>query len=345
MRNVLPDVEFWRHDLSSCLQDCLATLLIQRGHDPVPALGAAWSFSYPPGDVRHEEYYYPCPDGDLARSVLPYHPVTSSWRTPADEGSAWPDVRAEVDEGRPAIVAVDNYHLPFRPAYGDVHTNHLIVVYGYDEAAGEAHVLDSKPPRYQGPVGLDELGRARGSDNPALHDRDLFYTQQPIRGSWLQVHVGDRFPEVTLEWVLEVIARNVDGFQSPERDGVFSGLEGLRGYLADVADRSGAANGSGANDGPAAMDELYVVGWAAQQCAGLHADFLAAAGQRFHELRLVELGREVDRIAHHWSDLRMLGAHCRGEPAAAERRIRGRSARLGADLEDVLARMELLTCR
>jgi len=334
MSVVLPEIEYWRHDLSSCLQDCLATLLIQRGHDPVPALGAAWDFYYPPGDFRPEEYYYPCRWDGLAESVLPYHPVTSRWRTPPGPGAAWAEVRAEVEAGRPAIVAVDNYHLPFRPAYGDVHTNHLVIVYGFDDDASVAHVIDSKPPRFRGSVRMDDLSAARGSANPAHHDRDLFYTQRPIEGRWLEVRVGGDFPELTPEWVRTVVERNVERFLDREGDGAFSGLTGLRDYLADVADRAGEA------DGPRVMDELYVVGWAAQQCAGLHADFLAAAGRRLGRPRLAELGRDVDRLAHHWSDLRMLGAHCRAEPAAAAGRIRARTVQLVSDTQRALARME-----
>jgi hypothetical protein len=338
MRTVLDGVEFWRHDLSSCLQDCLATLLIQRGHDPVLALGAAWDFHHAPGDYRHQEYYYPRRWGGLAESVLPYHPVTSHWREETDPAAAWEDVRAEVAAGRPAIVAVDNYHLPFRPAYGDVHTNHLVVVYGFDDEAGEVHVLDSKPPRYRGPIRAEELRAARSSANPAVHDRDLFYTQQPIRGGWLQVSIGEDFPAPEPGWVDGVIRQNVERFRAGGDGGAFSGLAGLRDYLAGVAGRARDARD------PGAMDELYVAGWAAQQSAGLHADFLAAAGCRLGRTRLAEAGREVDCLAHHWSDLRMLGAHCRAEPAAAASRIRRRAAQLVADTERVLAQLEVVTC-
>ena len=73
-------------------------------------------------------------------------PVRSRWHQPADGADGWEQVRAHVLASRPAVVAVDNFHLPFRPAYQDVHTNHLLVVFGFDDEAEAVEVIDSVPP-------------------------------------------------------------------------------------------------------------------------------------------------------------------------------------------------------
>jgi hypothetical protein len=336
MNAVLPAMSIWRHDLSSCLQDALATVLLHHGRQPELVLGAVWDFYYPPGDMRSEEYYYPCRWPSLGQSLAPYHPITSRWHFPANAAAGWQEVREAILRGAPAIVAVDNYFLPFRPAYGDVHTNHLIIVYGFDEAAGEAYVLENKPPYFNGAVSLDNLSAARDSYNPSLHDRDLFYTNNPIGNRWLEFDIAQPFPELTRAWVREVVAANLKRYRSPSTDGAYSGMTGLAGWLADAAERVMGPTSS------AALNELYVVGWACQQATGLHADFLTAAGHQLAWPRLVEIGRQVDRLAHHWSDLRMLGAHGGGEPAMVLPRVARRSRQLLNDQDLVLDEFDLL---
>src|SRR4029450_894143 len=59
MKTLLNGVRPWRHDLAGCLHACAATLLAQRGLDPMQILGCGWVFRYTPGDFRREEYYFP----------------------------------------------------------------------------------------------------------------------------------------------------------------------------------------------------------------------------------------------------------------------------------------------
>jgi hypothetical protein len=126
-------IEFWYRDVVSCLQSTLATVLLRAGHEPVEVLGAHWEFLYQPGTVRSEEFYFPCRyPGDPARSLAPGHPITSRWIFPASAGDPLAEIRAELSAGRAIIAGVDNFHLPFRPAYGDVHAAHLLVVTGLD---------------------------------------------------------------------------------------------------------------------------------------------------------------------------------------------------------------------
>lgn len=337
-KTILSSMQIWRHDLSSCLQDDIATVLLHNGQDPVVALGAAWDFYYPAGDFRREEYYFPCrwPE-DPAKSLAPYHPVTSRWHFPKTGDEGYEQVKTDLQNGTPAIIAVDNYYLPFRPAYQDVNTNHLIVLYGIDEEAGVAYVLDNKPPQYQATIPLEVLHAARQSANPA-NDRSLyFYTNNPIESRWLEVNVTGAFPEVTPEWVAEVLTENVRKFRTESRDGVFLGLQGLAAYLQEIKTRASVAE-----TGPDAMDEIYVVGWAVQQQTALHGDFLTAVGRRLGWHRLAELGREVNRLAHEWSDLRMIGAHHRYNSTEMVERIEKRADRLVNLYENVLNRMEWL---
>lgn len=334
-KKILSPVEIWRHDLTSCLQDDVATVLLYAGQDPVVALGAAWEFYYPEGDYRREEYYFPCRDPqNPVASLAPFHPVTSKWHTPCDGEEGWEQVKESLSKGIPAIIAVDNYYLPFRPAYQDVHTNHLIVLYGIDEEAGVVHVLDNKPPQFNATIPIDVLHAARRSVNPGS-DRSLyFYTNNPIESRWLEVKVTGEFPQVTKEWVRGVIAENLKGFRDRTESGVYRGQQGLADYLAAIVQR---AKGP---EGPDVMDELYVVGWAVQQQTALHGDFLIKVGRDLGWHRLAEIGRDVNALAHHWSDLRMLGAHNRHCAADVTERIARRAAMLLNEQERVLQQLE-----
>jgi hypothetical protein len=327
-------VTSWRHDLVGCLWTSAATMLAFHGVPVLETLGAAWGFRHLPGDLRREEYYYPTPPGvSLYQALAPYHPLRSVWHQPADAAQGWAQVRDAVLGGSPTVVAADNFYLPFRPAYSDVHTNHLVVVYGYDEAAGTVRVLDAVPPRFDGDIALAELTAARDSRNPRLHERDMFFTDRPIGNRWLEVEIqAGEFPPFDLPTVLATLRRNLDGFAAGAAAGTdFRGLAGQTAYLADIATRlTGGAD---------IRDELFLVAGAVLANTALHAEWLALAGRRFAVHELVEAARAVDRIAHHWTAVRIMSAlTTTGEVSPA--RLRRRFAALTGDQERVLARLD-----
>lgn len=337
MRVILPNMSLWRHDLCECLHNCLGILLLHSCQDPALVLGAVWDFYYPPGDVRPEEYYYPCRWPTLAGSIAPYHPLTSRWHEPADAEQGWLQVKASIQHGRPAIVAVDNYYLPFRPAYQDVHTNHVLVVYGFDEQDDSVFVMDPSPPAFQGAIHLEALQAARSSQNPALHERDLFFTNRPIANRWLEVAVGEPFPTLTREWVASVLRANGQRFQASADTRAFSGLAGMAQYFGE-----GALAGL-RTAGTPAMDELVLVSVAFQEATALHADFLRAAGQRLDWWELIQASRQVDLIAHDCTPLRIMAAKGRANPAQMSARLASRFQRLLCDHAAALRNLERIS--
>jgi hypothetical protein len=322
----------WRHDLAGCLHACMATLLAFHGVQPLEALGAGWGFHYRPGDVRREEYYFPCRPGvSLLQSLAPYHPVRSRWHQPRSAGEGWEQVRDRLAAGQPVAVAVDNYHLPFRPAYHDVHSNHLVVVHGFDQERDTVLVLDQVPPSFDGAISGAVLAAARGSGNPARHERDMFFTDNPIAHRWLDVEVtAAHLPAFGAAAVGDALERNLRGF---ERDAppAYEGLAGQARFLRHMTERLAA--------GEDVADELFVVAGAVLAVTALHADYLAMAGARLRLPWLLELGREVERVAHHWTAVRIIAARSRGRPGGADS-LRRRAAALGADHERALAGVE-----
>jgi len=334
MRTVLAPISFWFHDLGSCLHDCIGTVLRYHGKDPLLTLGASWEFYHSPKDFNHEEFYYPSPRPSLAESMMPFHPVRSTWHRSEDAETALVEIKEVVGNGQPVIVAEDNFYIPFRPAFGDIHAAHLLVMYGFDEEASQVYVLDSTPPIFQGAIGVRDFLAARNSTTPVQGQQDFFFAGTPIANRWLYLEVGANFPELTRSWVSEVVATNLCRFRSTVPGEAFSGLEGLGRYLRAVCERAAGAEGG------KALEELHVVSYAYQAEVSLHAEFLMAAGRRLDWYELAEVGRQVDLLANSWTGLRMLGGHGFVEGLDVLDRMARRAAQLVLEQERVLDRLE-----
>jgi hypothetical protein len=321
MKHVIANVPFVRQELDTCLFAVAGSLLRHRGWDDVMALGASWDFAYPLHGVAREEHYLPIRSGSLMEALLPGQGVTSSWRTTGDPDRAWADLRTAVLAGHPTAVAVDNYHLPFRPAYGDVHSNHLIVVYGLDDDRDLAFVLDATPPRYKGPLAGEHLRNARGSANPGEGDRDLFFARSPIGHAQLEVAFPADPWQPSPATLRDVIERNLRGLHENADDPVWlTGLSGLS-RLADIVERSAREH----------CEDVFVFSGALLARRARHASFLARAAAALKTARLAEVAREVDGIAHQWTAVRILASReARERPETVGARLAARLRRLAA---------------
>jgi len=330
VRRVLEPLNPWRHDdVWSCLHTCLATVLAYHGWNPVLTLGASWRFLHIPGDVRGEEYYYPCDERGLADALAPHHPLACRWHSPPDGPAGREQVREAIVRGVPAIVAVDNFHLPFRPAWNDVHAAHLVLVYGFDDAEDTVYVLDATPPGCHGPIRREDLSAARDSSNPPRAGED-FFASTPIANRWLEAVPAGEPPRLSRGWVAGVVADNLRHFDEASQGPGLCGTAGLRQYLAGVVERCAGPEGA------AALEELYIFGWPVQADAAWHAAFLAEAGRLLDWPALSEAGRRIDRLTHHWTALRVTGGHGRRGPARAAPRLARRARSLLRDHEEAL---------
>jgi hypothetical protein len=328
-------VELWTRDLGSCLQAVFATLLLHRRQDPVATLGAAWDFRYEPGDWRSEEFYYPCGDRSLAESLAPHHPMTSTWhRAPAQAADPLRPLREELRASRLPIAAVDNFHLPFRPAFGDVHAAHLLVVNGVDDERGLVHVSDAQPPEFQGPIPVADFLRAWGSSNPE-DTQDAFFSNSPLDRRWLGVRFTGDFPTADRGWLAGVMAENVRRLRRPEPGPVWSGLAGVERYVERVLEQ---AAGAGRSD---ALEELYVLSWGLQAQADLHAQFLRGFGVAEDLPAMREASCLVDGVAHAWTGFRMTAAHGRLDRPDFGQELRWHGRRLVRAHDEAVDAIEL----
>lgn len=319
-----PEPELWYRDLVSCLQATVGTVLAQAGVDPLAVLGAGWRFLHLPGDVRSEEFYYPCADGDLGAALAPHHDLRTRWWQPADPEDCWQEMRASLTENRLVIAAVDNFHLPFRPAYGDVHAAHLVVVYGFDEVRRVVHVSDAMPPAFRGAVPIEAFLRSWGSANPT-DEQDAFFSDSRIGQRCLDVRLGSEPAPLTPESLAGFLRADVEDFTTA---GVGrSGLAGFDAFAAELVERCRAGDAG-------ALRELYPFGWGMQAQASLHGELLRRCGHEWGDPELAGAGRAVEAVAHAWTGLRITGAHNLGDARAAAADIahhatvlRGRYAR------------------
>lgn len=306
------DVELWYRDAVSCLQATLATVLLHAGRDALDALGLHWEFRYVPGDVRTEEFYVPCGvPGDPAASLMPHHPVRSRWQA-VDAGQEPLAALAErLADGAPVIAAVDNFHLPFRPAFGDVHAAHLVVVYGVDPAERTVLVSDAMPPAFQGAVPAADFLAAWSSANPE-DTQDAFFSDARIDRRYLDVRLGRAWPEVDTALLHTAIRHSVDTFtgRCGEDTPGLTGFAGLEAFLTQLRERAEAGD-------ERALREAYPFGWGMQAQAALHGELLRRCGQRAELPPVREAGRLVESVAHAWTGVRVGAAHGLGDPRAA----------------------------
>ncbi|MFE6229067.1 BtrH N-terminal domain-containing protein [Streptomyces sp. NPDC057854] len=292
-------VRLWTRDLGSCLHGTLATALIHDGHDPVTVLGAPWEFRRRPGAWSSEEYFFLAEPDSLARRLALHHPFESSWH----RGEGLDDLREALAAGVLPIAAVDNFHLPFRPAFHDVHAAHLLVVYRITDT--EVYVSDAQPPAFQGPIPVADFLASWGSLNPP-DDADVFFSASPSGRRWLSTRMAGPVPKPDAAWVGHVIRENTARYRQGTTEPVQTGLAGLRHYLDQLC-----AVPPGGAAAAEALSELYVISWNIQAQSGLHAEFLRARAVEWQLPELAEAAAGVDAVAHGWTGVRMTGAHAR----------------------------------
>ena len=214
-------------------------------------LGMRWSFGLPAADP-----------GTLNEYSLPLNPTPlpealarrGGLRIVRHEGDGDGSLYACLAAGAPAIVAVDAWYFPYRPAYRRVHSSRTVLVRAGEE--GRFRVQDSWGPPAEGTVSRQELEAARFSAVPRDLDREPLFSGNPVGGVWFTVEAGPvqigdaaAWSRERLGWLWEEMA----GRQADERGeygiaalGKFRGritelLAGLPDAPEGIAARRGAS--------------------------------------------------------------------------------------------------------
>ncbi len=333
MKRILDNVPLVRCELDTCLFAVTASLLRHQCWNDVMSLGADWSFNYPVGGIARSEYYLPVRSGSLMETMLSGQGVTSTWRTTGEASQGWSDLRAAIFSGQPTAIAVDNYYLPFRPAYGDVHSNHLILVYGIDDECDVAYVLDATPPAFKGPIPAAYLRQARASRNPDDGDRDFFFSRSAIAHGQLDVTFPAEPWAPTQDAIRGAVRRNIDGLLGGSQSEVWlSGVSGIF-QLAGLVEQSAGEH----------YEDIFIVSGAVLASRGRHAMFLRHAAVLLDKADLSGVARAVEAIAHQWAAVRILASReARERSATVSRRLACRLRQIAKAEAAAARRLETL---
>lgn len=322
----------WYRDPASCLQSTLATVMLEAGEDPLVALGLNWEFLYKPEDVSAEEFSYPCRvDGDIAQSIAPYHDISSRWWRAKSSTSAMEELASLLEAGTMPIAAVDNFHLPFRPAYRDVHAAHLVVIYGVDRRRSEVWVSDAMPPAFSGPIATEAFLAAWSSENPAQAD-DAFFSGSKIDRRCLLLQFHSSRPPLDRPTARAALRSNLARFARGEDPAGWNGRAGLDHFLENLLERAGAADEH-------ALTQTYSFGWAMQAQSYLHGELLRTKGRDWNVAALSEAGRAVESVAYAWTGLRVTAAHGKDAPASVIADLQRHAGRLRRAYDVALERV------
>lgn len=278
-------VNQWYRDSCSCLQTTIASIASTTGTEPLDVLARSVNF-YPELGVRHCEYYHPHhPSDGLLGWVCPDSAVTGEWQV-----CTGLDQLATMLQHGPVIVPVDNYHLPFRPAYHDVHAAHLILVTGHRQHDGacQFHVSDAQPPAFYGWLDADDLVRAWSSENPE-DEQDAFFSGASGAERVLSVTV----PATGTSSLADRLEQARAGAYRLLADSGPGSVRAARDLLERLDD--------------AHLPDLYVVGWWHQAQAHLHGERWSGSTEAMDGVHSA-ISLAAHRVSTAWTPVRITAA-------------------------------------
>jgi hypothetical protein len=185
-------------------------------------LGAGPCFYYLALDDQSPSRFTNGRTGRLEEAFLRLTGVPLRLRTADDPGESWRLAAATVDDGRPAILLTDLYHLDH---YGNsAHfPGHAVVLTGYDSEA--AYVSDTAFTELQR-TSLEGLARAR-------HEQHPFY---PLSGHMVDLPPGDEISVEALHAAAPAAIEQAAGLMLEPDLGELEGLPALRRFAAEVGE-------------------------------------------------------------------------------------------------------------
>lgn len=178
-------------------------------------LGLRWSFGLPSAEGldRLTEYSLPLNPEPILEALARRGGIRMVQNARDDPRS----LHDHLSGGAPAIVAIDVFYLPFRPAYRRIHSARTVLVRSGPEP-GTVHVWDGWRPAAEGVLPAEELDRARDSDVALDVNREALFAGNPIGGTWFSVEADPFRLEAPADWARERLARLYDEMATPHRD-------------------------------------------------------------------------------------------------------------------------------
>lgn len=195
-------------------------------------LGLRWSFGLPSSSLEAiPEYGLPLNPTPILAALA----RRGDLRIVRYKGDGEVSLHDHLATGRPAIVAVDAYFFPFRPAYGRVRSSRTVLARRVD---GAIHIQDLWGPPAEGTVSRELLDEARFSEVPLDVDREPLFAGNPVEGVWLTVEASPlRFGDGAA-WARERLGWLWDEMATPRMDDRGEhGIQALRKFEAWLDDQ------------------------------------------------------------------------------------------------------------
>jgi hypothetical protein len=199
-------------------------------------LGLRWCFGLPARPLTTLAEY------DLPLNPVPIEDVLArrgGLRIRRHLGDRGESLYDHLARGGAAIVAVDAYYLPFRPAFRRIHSSRSVLLRA---PAGRLSIQDGWGPPSTGTVTRQELDAARYSQVPQDANLEPIFAGNPIGGIWWSVEVETRAVADARAWMRERLAWIHDEMVTArvgERGSY--GLDALRGWVRGLgAELAGA---------------------------------------------------------------------------------------------------------
>lgn len=185
------------------------------GPEGAALLGARWSFALPRPELREALAEFSPPAGPAP--FFATLAARTGLRVTEGRGRG---LGAHLAAGGAAVVAVDVFHLPYRPAFGRVHSSRTVRVRP-GPAPDRVWVDDDWPPARSGPLDAAVLEGARASPVPRDERREPLYAGTPVDGEWWALEVdGD---------VVRALPARADALLDALRREAVEGVEDARG--------------------------------------------------------------------------------------------------------------------
>jgi cytochrome P450 len=192
-------------------------------------LGARWSFHLPSPAERRQLTEYSWPGGTPSFPDLAL--LRTGLRIVEHSGPAADELHRHLGRGHPAIVMVDSFLLPYRPAFGRVHSHRTVLVEP-GRARGEVWIRDGWPPAYTGSLAAGALEAARYSDVPLEPALEPVFAGRPVHGEWIDIDLLPRPLTDQCAWASELVGLLLR--EGTGRGTAGTGIAALRRLRAEV---------------------------------------------------------------------------------------------------------------
>jgi hypothetical protein len=195
-------------------------------------LGLRWSFGLPSTSLEAiPEYGLPLNPTPILAALA----RRGDLRIVRYKGDGEVSLHDHLATGRPAIVAVDAFFFPYRPAYAKVRSSRTVLA---RQADGGIHVQDLWGPPAEGTVPRELLDEARFSEVPLDVDREPLFAGNPVEGVWFTVEATPLHFDDGAAWARERLGWLYDEMATPCMDerGEY-GIEALRKFAGWLEER------------------------------------------------------------------------------------------------------------